>query len=464
MLNKTSHLHRIRPWPAANTATTNNSSSKQNISPLSPAVAAAAAAPLGDANCMEQLLVHCATAIDNNDHTLTQQILWVLNNMASPDGDSTSRLTSAFLRSLVSRSTLHSAAAAPSTTHRFSILQLAHFVDLTPWYRFGFTAANSAVLSAVQGFPAIHIVDLSTTHCMQIPTLLDAIATRHTPAEDNSGHHPPPPPPPLVRLTVARPMEDIPPLIDCVSYDELGVKLVNFARSKNITLEFNVVHGNASDGFSSLINYLRLQKQQRAIQGSEDDLDEALVINCQMMLHYVPDETLTSTSPSQLSNSYRTAFLKSLRSLNPTAVVIVEEDADFTSSSLISRLRSAFNYLWIPFDTVDTFLPRGSDQRRWYEAEICWKVENLIAKEGGGRMERQEPRARWVHRLRGAGFRGVVLPEEAVAEVRGMLEEHAAGWGAKREEDDLVLTWKGHNVVFASVWLPDSAANHRCFD
>jgi hypothetical protein len=35
-----------------------------------------------------------------------------------------------------------------------------------------------------------------------------------------------------------------------------------------------------------------------------------------------------------------------------------------------------------------------------------------------------------------------------------MLDEHAAGWGLKKEDDDLVLTWKGHNVVFASAWLP----------
>jgi hypothetical protein len=38
---------------------------------------------------MEQLLLHCANAIESNDATLAQQIIWVLNNLASPDGDST---------------------------------------------------------------------------------------------------------------------------------------------------------------------------------------------------------------------------------------------------------------------------------------------------------------------------------------------------------------------------------------
>nr|GLL27142.1 hypothetical protein D5086_0000052040 [Ipomoea trifida] len=36
-----------------------------------------------------------------------------------------------------------------------------------------------------------------------------------------------------------------------------------------------------------------------------------------------------------------------------------------------------------------------------------------------------------------------------------MLDEHATGWGLKREDDDIVLIWKGHNDVF--VWK--SAAN-----
>ncbi|WZZ04524.1 hypothetical protein YC2023_090445 [Brassica napus] len=41
-----------------------------------------------------------------------------------------------------------------------------------------------------------------------------------------------------------------------------------------------------------------------------------------------------------------------------------------------------------------------------------------------------------------------------------MLEEHATGWGMKRDVDDsddverFVLTWKGHSVVFASAWVP----------
>lgn len=404
-----------------------------------------------EANCMEQLLVQCATAIVSNDATLAQQILWVLNNLAPSDGDSTQRLASAFLRALISRAAnsgtckmLAAAAAMDPTTHMFSVTELAAYVDLTPWHRFGFTAANSAILDAVEGFSVIHIVDLSLTHCMQIPTLIDAVASRL------SG-------PPMVKLTVAGATEDIPPMLD-LSYDELGEKLINFARSKNVNMEFHVIPSSCTDGFSSFIEEI-LSEQLVLRQGNNFAKNEALVVNCHMMLHYIPEETLSSIPLFDIPNlSYRTMFLQNLRRLDPTAVVLVDEDADFTSNDMVSRLKSAFSYLWIPYDTMDTFLPSGGSKeiREWYEGDLCWKIENVVAQEGAKRVERSEPKGQWVQRMRNAGFRGVGFSEDGVAELKGMLDEHAAGWGLKREEEDLVLTWKGHNVVFATVWVPTS--------
>ncbi|EPS73590.1 hypothetical protein M569_01167, partial [Genlisea aurea] len=394
-----------------------------------------------DADCMERLLTYCAAAIESNEATLAQQILWVLNNIAPADGDSNQRLAWGFLRALISRavksgnSKLLTAVAdvlgdgveaAIRRNHRFSIMELAGFVDLTPWHRFGFTAANAAVIEAVEGYPVIHIVDLSSTHCMQIPTLIDDIATR-------MAHSPPS----LIKLTVAaRTGGEIPPLRD-FSYDELGWKLTNFARIRNLTLEFRPVPCTHSDGFSSLIHRLQIQPR--------DHRREALVLNCHMTLHCIPE-------------CLRDAFLRSARSLNPRAVVVVEEDVDLSSADLVQRVRSAYNYLWIQYDSMETVVWR---QREWVEAEIWWKIENVVAQEGWGRVERAEAKGRWVQRMRKAGYGSVRFGEATVEEVKGMLEEHAAGWGLKREEENeeqgihhLVLTWKGHNVLFASAWAP----------
>ncbi|PNX94890.1 SCARECROW-like protein 32-like [Trifolium pratense] len=406
---------------------------------------------------MEQLLVHCANAIETNNATLAQQILWVLNNTTPQDGDSNQRLAGSFIRALINRASKTGSCkmleVVTETTssynnhnnlamqiHKFSVIELADFVDLTPWHRFGFTAANSTIVEATKGFSVIHIVDLSLTHCMQIPTLIDSISNRDEV-------------PPLIKLTVAdfRNMNihmPIPPLLD-LSYDELGAKLVNFAKSKNVIMEFKAVSSTYADGFASLIEHLRVQVQHY------DKTHEALVINCHMILHYIPDETLNHTNMNpNSSSSLRSMFLEALRSLDPTIVVLVDEDADLTSNDLVCRLKSTFNFLWIPYDIVDTFLPQGSKQREWYEASICWKIENVIAYEGIERVERVEPKSKWEQRMRNAHFQGICFDEDSILEVKAMLDEHAVGWGLKKEDEFVVLTWKGNNVIFASAWLP----------
>ncbi|KAL4354978.1 hypothetical protein GQ457_06G044130 [Hibiscus cannabinus] len=160
-------------------------------------------------------------------------------------------------------------------------------------------------------------------------------------------------------------------------------------------LEFRVVPSNHANGFASLIEQLRLQHLVYAENGTE-----ALVMNCHTMLHYIPEESL-SPLPNANSTPYtfepspnrslRTMFLKALRGLNPTIVILVKVCVQLS------------------MDTVrygDTFLPKGSKQRQWYEADICWKIHNVIAQEGLQRVERVESKSRWMQRMRNAEFRG----------------------------------------------------------
>lgn len=402
-----------RPWPDFSSTASNNNKSLGG--------------KFNNAVCMEELLVRCAHAIESNDATLAQQILWVLHNIAPPDGDSNQRLAAAFLRALVlraSRSGCITAPAAPlNLPLRLSPLSLAGFIDLTPWHRFGFSAANSAIAAAAEGFPVLHLADITTTHCMQLPTLIDTLSSRF------------PDSPPFLRLTLPTPSPSSPPTLDIPLHD-LGSRLVAFARSRNIGMDFRVVPSTPSDGFDSLLRHLHSNR----LAG------ETLVVNCHLTPHRIPDD-----------ESARSAFAKGLRSLDPALVIVVEEEADFTAGDVEGRLRAAFNYMWIPFDAAEAVIPAGCEERMRYEAAACWKIENVVAMEGEGRVERLEPKATWVRRMREAGFAGIGFGEEAAAEVRGMLGEHSAGWGMKRDDDELMLTWKGHDVVFASAWVPSTS-------
>ncbi|XP_015882638.3 scarecrow-like protein 32 [Ziziphus jujuba] len=415
-----------------------------------------------DGACTEKLLRHCASALESNDVTLAQQVMWVLNNVASSVGDTNQRLTSWFLRALISRASrvcptamsFNASSSSSSTIQRrlMSVTELAGYVDLIPWHRFGYCASNSAIFNAIQGYQKVHILDFSITHCMQWPTLIDALAKR-------------PEGPPFLRITVPCFRPPVPPLLN-VSSEEVGLRLLNFSKFREVPFEFNVIDDNLSSSSSTTTSsssssetmcvessnfHFELLLSQLNLSSLNVRDDEALVINCQNWLRYLPDESIGNAK-----YSLRDAFLNKIKALNPRIVVVVDEDSELNSSSLTSRITTCFNYLWIPFDALETFLPKDSGQRIEYESDIGHKIENIIGFEGFQRIERLESGFTFSQRMRNAGFMSIPFGEETVGEVKGLLDEHASGWGMKREEDHmLVLTWKGHNSVFATAWVPN---------
>ncbi|KAF8410928.1 hypothetical protein HHK36_003465 [Tetracentron sinense] len=403
-----------------------------------------------DGACIEKLLLHCASALESKDVTLAQQVMWVLNNVASSVGDPNQRLTSWFLRALISRASklcptamnLHVAPTLQRTwTRSMTGTELAGYVDLIPWHRFGFCASNSAILKAIQGYPSVHILDFSITHCVQWPTLIEALAKR-------------PEGPPSLRITVPSCRPPVPPLLN-VSSEEVGFRLANFAKSRDVPFEFHVIDGSSSSTSSDVLSWefsFQFELFLGQLSPSMLDLreDEALVINCQNWLRYLPDEQWGNSQ----GRSLRDEFLGMIKGLNPRIVIMVDEDSDLDVSSLTSRIITCFNYLWIPFDALETFLPKDSCQRTEYEADIGHKIENIIGFEGFQRIERLESGVRLAQRMKNTHFLSVPFSEETINEVKFLLDEHASGWGMKRADDMLVLTWKGHNSVFATAWVP----------
>ncbi|XVE49789.1 hypothetical protein DITRI_Ditri01bG0109800 [Diplodiscus trichospermus] len=400
-----------------------------------------------DGACIEKLLLHCASALESNDVTLAQQVMWVLNNVASSLGDPNQRLTSWFLRALISRAsrvcptTMNFNGGSIFQRRLMTVTELAGYVDLIPWHRFGFCISNGAIFKAVQGYAKVHILDFSISHCMQWPTLIDALAKR-------------PGGPPSLRITVPCCRPPVPPLVN-LSTEEVGHRLANFAKFKDVPFAFHVIEDPYLPSYGEILSKessaFQLESLLCRLTPSELDLreDEALVINCQNWLRYLSDERKGKTAHD---SSLRGTFLDIIRRLNPLIMVVVDEDSDLSSSSLSSRITTCFNYLWIPFDALETFLPKDSSQRLEYESDIGHKIENVISFEGSQRIERLESGANLSQRMKNAGFFSVPFCEETIMEVKSLLDEHAGGWGMKREEDILVLTWKGHNSVFATAW------------
>lgn len=176
---------------------------------------------------------------------------------------------------------LHVADADWLTAERvLSLDELTNLVGMTPYYCFGFTAANGALLEAFDGRKEVHIVDFSTTHCMQWPTLIQALADR-----TGVGL------PPHVRLTVCNTAHDeaqqqlkISPRVKA-TYEYLGSRLTHFAASRGISFTFHVLTKPLED----------LEAADFALRR-----EECLAVNCSLRLHYIAEE---STARLQVQNS-----------------------------------------------------------------------------------------------------------------------------------------------------------------
>lgn len=299
---------------------------------------------------------------------------------------------------------------------------------MTPYYRFGYMAANGAILEALEGVDRVHIIDFSTSHCMQWPTLIDALA-------DRMGG------PPHVRLTVASGSLPTPPRLQ-PTYEEVGHRLALWAGEKKVPFEFRI-----------------LSRPLERLRTKDIDLrdGESLAVNCSLRLHYLADESagFVSEASSETIFSPRDKFLQLIRGLNPTVVTLYEEDCNTTSVDLVTRLKEAYNHEWISFDYLATYSQNGSHGRLELERAVGQKIENIIACENFHRIERLESKSQWAQRMQRLNFRALPVSEDVVAALREMVGDYAVGWGMKLDEDDVqVLSWKGHSLAFASSWVP----------
>lgn len=284
-----------------------------------------------------------------------------------------------------------------------------------------------AIYKAIENYKKVHILDFSISHCMQWPTLIDALSKR-------------PKGPPSLRISVPSLTPLVPPLLN-IPPQQIALRLSNFAISKNIPFQFNLINNN--DVASIDPSTLNLED------------DEALVINCQHWLRYVSNEEDDGDDDDGRCFSRRDDFIQMTRNLNPRIVVVVDEDSDMSATSLTSRIAACFNYFWIPFDALETFLSKDSAQRLEYEADIGQRIENIVGFEGCQRLERLESCGKVSERMRKGGYVNAPFCDDVAAEVKALLAEQASGWGMKREEGALMLTWKGHNSVFVTAWVTD---------
>ncbi|XP_028772763.1 protein SHORT-ROOT-like [Neltuma alba] len=377
------------------------------------------------------ILLETARAVADKNTARVQQLIWMLNELASPYGDTDQKLAAYFLQALFSRvtesgdRTHRTLASASEKTCSFESTRkmVLKFQEVSPWTTFGHVASNGAILEALDGEPKLHIVDISDTYCTQWPTLLEALATR----SDETPH---------LRLTtvVSRRAGGSIAAVQKVM-KEIGTRMEKFARLMGVPFKFNVIHhaGDLSD-----FNFSELDIKD----------DEALAINCVNSLHSI----------TAFGNN-RDMLISSFQRLQPRIVTVVEEEADldvgFHGFEFVRGFQECLRWFRVYFEALEESFPRASNERLMLERAAGRAIVDLVACDPSQSVERRETAVRWSQRLHGSGFNALPFSDEVSDDVRALLRRYKEGWAITHCSDaGIFLAWKEQPVVWASAWRP----------
>ncbi|KAJ8765646.1 hypothetical protein K2173_014768 [Erythroxylum novogranatense] len=388
-------------------------------------------------NWSTDILLEAARAIADKNSARVQQLIWMLNELGSPYGDTEQKLASYFLQALFSRMTdsgercYRTLASASDKTCSFESTRkmVLKFQEVSPWTTFGHVSCNGAIMEAFEGENKLHIIDISNTYCTQWPTLLEALATR----TDETPH---------LRLTTV-----VTAKTSAVSSSngglaavqrlmkEIGNRMEKFARLMGVPFKFNVIH-HAGDLYD--LNFAELDIKD----------DEALAINCVGALHSI----------SSVSNR-RDYVISCFRRLQPRIITVVEEEADLEVGidglEFLKGFQECLRWFRVYFESLDESFPRTSNERLMLERAAGRAIVDLIACPPSDSVERRETASRWSGRLHACGFTPVTFSDELCDDVRALLRRYREGWSMTQCGDGgMFLSWKDHPVVWACAWRP----------
>lgn len=374
------------------------------------------------------LLLVSATAVDENNAILAAENLSELYKNVSLNGDSIQRVAAYFADGLAARvftqrSPFYDMIMKEPTANE-ELLAFTELYRASPFYQFAHFTANQAIIEAFEeeeqhNNRKLHVIDFDILYGFQWPSLIQSLSDKATSSNPISLH-----------ITgFGKSLEEL---------AETETRLVNFAKNcRNLDFEFNgLVRGSKPITLSVKKN-------------------EIVAVNLLLHLH-------TLGSDFQISET-----LKSVYSLNPSIVVLVEQEGSRSARSFLSRFMESLHYFAAMFDSLDACLPPESVERLSIEKNHFGKeIKSMInCKEGEEYHQRYERLEAWKERMESVGFGGVKLSSRSLSQAKLLLkirshcsqmEFDGGGGGFKVFERDggsaLSLGWQDRCLITATAW------------
>lgn len=377
------------------------------------------------------LLTGCLEAIRTRNIAAINHFIARTGDLASPRGRTPmTRLMAYYMEALalrVARMWPHIFHIAPPreferTVEDESGNALRFLNQVTPIPKFIHFTANEMLLRAFEGKERVHIIDFDIKQGLQWPSFFQSLASRSNPP-----HH--------VRITGIGESK--------LELNETGDRLHGFAEAMNLQFEFHPVVDRLED-----VRLWMLHVKE----------GESVAVNCVMQMH----KTLYDGTGSAIRD-----FVGLIRSTNPIALVLAEQEAEHNSMQLETRVCNSLRYYSAMFDAIHTNLPTDSLIRVKIEEMLFGReIRNIVACEGSHRQERHTGFRHWRRMLEQLGFRSLGVTEREVLQSKMLLRMYGSGnegfFNVERSDEDgggdggggrgVTLRWSEQPLYTISAW------------
>ncbi|PPD94321.1 hypothetical protein GOBAR_DD08649 [Gossypium barbadense] len=369
----------------------------------------------------KQMLIECAAILSEGHIEKASAIINELRQKVSIQGDPPQRIAAYMVEGLAARMAasgkcLYKALRCkePPSSDRLAAMQI--LFEVCPCFKFGFMAANGAIIEAFKGEKRVHIIDFDISQGSQYITLIQTIAKL-------------PGKPPHLRLTGVDDPDSVQRLNG--GLEIVGLRLEKLAEILGVPFEFRAVPSRTSLVAPSMLDCKP---------------GEALIVNFAFQLHHMPDESVSTINQ-------RDQLLRMVKSMNPKLVTVVEQDVNTNTSPFFPRFIEAYSYYSAVFDSLDATLPRESQDRMNVERQcLARDIVNIIACEGEERIERYEVAGKWRARMIMAGFKSCPMSSNVIDTIQKLIKEYCDRYKLKEDVGALHFGWEDKSLIVASAW------------
>eukprot|EP01018_Ginkgo_biloba_P012815 Gb_22850 [translate_table: standard] len=359
-----------------------------------------------------QILVKCAEALIEGQHSPVDSMLAELQEFSSPFGDPLQRIS--FYASEALKK--HTASAVKneengeksSFSEREFDLACQALYQFLPYHKFVHFTSNQAILEAVDNASYIHVIDLDVRQGLQWPSFLQSLALR-----PGGG-------PKLVKITALGKDEK--------RLKQTGRRLQEFAESMEIALVFQPVTVEVENLDESVFNI---------------EAHETVAVNCSVVLNRL------LCKPGKIQG-----LLSMLRKLKPTILTVMEIESNQNMPSPVSRFLQCLVLYRAIFQSIEASMERNSPDRvlieRVYVApNICSVLSN----------DRRENPLRyacidsWRKFLRHSGFKDCPLSQYSQCQANLLLGLYSnESFKLHQDGFSICLAWQDTPIVSVSAW------------